>query len=140
MRIFNTYGPRMQKNDGRVVSNFIIQALRGEDLTIYGDGLQTRSFCFVSDLIDGMLKLMNSDIKGPVNIGNPEELTIENLARIIIKKIDPDLKIIYKPCPEDDPIKRKPVIEKANKELNWSPSTSLEDGLNKTIDYFKNIK
>ena len=83
---------------------------------------------------------MNSDIKGPVNIGNPEELTIENLARIIIKKIDPDLKIIYKPCPEDDPIKRKPVIEKANKELNWSPSTSLEDGLNKTIDYFKNIK
>jgi len=139
MRIFNTYGPRMQKNDGRVVSNFIIQALKGEDLTIYGDGLQTRSFCYVSDLIDGMIKLMDSEFKGPINIGNPEEITINDLAKLIIKTIDPKLNIVYKPIPEDDPIKRKPSIERAKEDLNWYPEISLIDGITKTIDYFRKL-
>ena len=139
IRIFNTYGPRMQKEDGRVISNFIIQALKGEDLTIYGDGSQTRSFCFVDDLIDGMIKLMDSKVQGPINIGNPEEITIKDLANLIIKKIDPKLNTIYKKIPEDDPIKRKPKIEKAKKELNWDPKIDLDDGLTKTIDYFRKI-
>lgn len=140
MRIFNTYGPRMSPNDGRVVSNFIVQALKGQDLTIYGDGSQTRSFCYVDDLVDGMQKLMESKLVGPVNIGNDEEYTILELAKIVIKKINPDLSIISKPLPEDDPLQRKPFLELAKKELNWVPSIKLNEGLDKTINYFKSLE
>ena len=140
MRIFNTYGPRMLPDDGRVVSNFIVQALKGKDLTIYGDGSQTRSFCFVDDLVLGMQKLMESGLFGPVNIGNDEEYTILELAELIIKKINPDLKIAFKPLPQDDPKQRKPLIEIAKKDLNWSPSINLDKGLDKTISYFKSLK
>ena len=140
MRIFNTYGPRMLPNDGRVVSNFIVQALKGQDLTIYGDGSQTRSFCYVDDLVDGMQKLMESKLVGPVNIGNDEEYTILELAKIVIKKINPDLSIISKPLPEDDPLQRKPFLELAKKELNWVPSIKLNEGLDKTINYFKSLE
>ena len=140
MRIFNTYGPRMLPNDGRVVSNFIVQALKGHDLTIYGDGSQTRSFCYVDDLVDGMQKLMESKLVGPVNIGNDEEYTILELAKIVIKKINPDLKIISKPLPEDDPLQRKPFLELAKKELKWVPSIKLNEGLDKTINYFKSLE
>ena len=136
-RIFNTYGPRMLPNDGRVVSNFIIQALKGEDLTIYGNGKQTRSFCYVDDLIDGFIKLMNSDISGPINLGNPKEMPIIELAQKIISKINPDLKIIYKDIPKDDPIRRKPDVTLAEKYLNWEPFVGLNIGLDKTIDFFK---
>ena len=136
-RIFNTYGPRMLPNDGRVVSNFIIQALKGEDLTIYGNGKQTRSFCYVDDLIDGFIKLMNSDISGPINLGNPKEMRIIELAQKIISKINPDLKIIYKNIPKDDPTRRKPDITLAEKYLNWKPFVSLNIGLDNTIDFFK---
>ena len=136
MRIFNTFGPRMQIDDGRVVSNFINQALRGENLTVYGDGSQTRSFCYVEDLINGMIKLMDSNVKGPINIGAQNELRIDHLAEMIIKKINPKLKINFKPIPQDDPIMRKPSIEKAKKELDWSPKVDLEKGLEKTINYF----
>ena len=139
MRIFNTYGPRMQVNDGRVISNFINQALKGENLTVYGDGSQTRSFCYVKDLIEGMIKLMDSNTKGPINVGNPNEIRIDKLAELIIKKINPSLKVDYKPIPPDDPIMRRPFIEKANTELNWHPKIDLDDGLEKTINYFKNI-
>ena len=137
IRIFNTYGPRMQPNDGRVISNFIFQALRGEPLTIYGEGSQTRSFCYVDDLIDGMIKIMSSDIREPINIGNPSQITILELAEIIRKRINQNIKFIFKPLPEDDPLQRKPDIEKANSELKWFPNTSFEQGLEKTISWFK---
>ena len=137
MRIFNTYGPRMLPDDGRVVSNFIVQALRGQPLTIYGDGSQTRSFCYVSDLIEGMLRLMNGPHTGPMNIGNPDEFTIRQLAELVRDRINPDLSLIENPLPEDDPLQRKPVIELAMKELNWRPKVSLEQGLDSTIDFFR---
>ena len=139
MRIFNTYGPRMDINDGRVISNFIIQALRGQDITIYGDGSQTRSFCYVDDLIEGMVRLMNSrdGFTGPVNIGNPGEFTIKELAEIVIRLTGSNSELIYQELPEDDPKQRKPNIELAKKELGWGPSVMLEEGLRKTIDYFK---
>ena len=137
MRIFNTYGPRMLPDDGRVVSNFIMQALRGEPLTIYGDGLQTRSFCYVDDLIEGMLRLMRSENPGPINIGNPREFTIKNLAELIRNRIQPNLELISKPLPQDDPIQRQPLIDLAKKELDWEPLIQLEDGLTRTIDWFR---
>ncbi len=139
MRIFNTYGPRMLPNDGRVVSNFIVQALKNKDLTIYGDGTQTRSFCYVDDLIEGMIRLMNSKYIGPVNIGNPEEFTINQLANIIIKKINPNLGITYKDLPEDDPLQRKPDISKASEQLSWQPKIQINEGIDLTINYFKEI-
>ena len=141
VRIFNTYGPNMSSNDGRVVSNFIVQALKGEDITIYGDGLQTRSFCYVDDLVDGMIKMMNnsSDFSGPVNLGNPSERTVLNLAEIIIKLTNSNSKIVYKPIPSDDPEKRKPDITLAKEKLNWEPVTGIEEGLKKTIEYFRGI-
>jgi UDP-glucuronate decarboxylase len=138
-RIFNTYGPRMHPNDGRVVSNFIIQALKGENITVYGDGSQTRSFCYVDDLIDGLIKLMNSpdEITGPVNLGNPIELSILELANLIIKLTDSKSKITFKPLPSDDPSQRQPVIELAMRLLDWEPKVAIEGGLIRTIDYFK---
>lgn len=141
MRIFNTYGPRMHPNDGRVVSNFIVQALKGEDVTIYGDGKQTRSFCYVDDLIEGMVRLMNSrdGFMGPVNIGNPGEFTMLELAEKIIQLTDSKSKIIFKELPQDDPMQRKPVIELAKKELDWEPHIVLDEGLKKTIEYFRRI-
>ena len=139
MRIFNTYGPRMLPNDGRVVSNFIVQALSGQQLTLYGDGRQTRSFCYVDDLIDGMICLMNGKHSGPINIGNPGEFTIRQLAELVRSKINPELKLIEKPLPEDDPLQRKPVIDLAEQELGWSPQVSLEQGLDCTIEYFKEL-
>lgn len=139
MRIFNTYGPRMHPNDGRVVSNFIIQALKGEDISIYGDGSQTRSFCYVDDLIDGMIKLMESrdGFFGPVNIGNPNEFTILELAKNIIELAKSHSKISFYPLPQDDPKQRKPDITLARSELKWEPSIQLKEGLEKTIQYFK---
>ncbi|KPQ39431.1 MAG: dTDP-glucose 4,6-dehydratase [Phormidium sp. OSCR] len=138
MRIFNTYGPRMQENDGRVVSNFIVQALRGIPLTVYGDGLQTRSFCYVSDLIDGMMKLMNNDEHiGPVNIGNPNEYTILQLAETIQRLINPDVEIQFEPLPQDDPQQRQPDITRAKEWLGWTPSIELEEGLKDTIADFR---
>ena len=137
MRIFNTYGPRMQPNDGRVISNFIFQALNSKALTIYGKGDQTRSFCFVDDLIDGMIKLMDSKVYSPTNIGNPTETTILELAEKIREKINPDLKLIFKALPEDDPMQRKPDITKAKNELNWEPKINIEKGLDRTIKWFK---
>ncbi len=139
VRIFNTYGPYMQPDDGRVVSNFIVQALEDKAITIYGDGNQTRSFCYVDDLIQAMTLTMNSDYKMPINIGNPNEFTINQLANIIKKKISNDLKIVYKPLPEDDPIQRCPDISKAKKILGWEAKISLEVGLDKTIDYFRSF-
>ena len=137
MRIFNTYGPRMLPDDGRVVSNFIMQALRGEPLTLYGDGLQTRSFCYVDDLIEGMLRLMNSDTTGPINIGNPSEFTIRQLAELVRNIIQPNLPLISKPLPQHDPMQRQPIIDLAKKELDWEPLIQLEDGLTRTIDWFR---
>ncbi len=139
IRIFNTYGPNMDPNDGRVVSNFIIQALKNEDITIYGAGTQTRSFCYVQDLIDGMIKMMDTtnNVTGPINLGNTEERTILNLAEIVIKLTNSNSKIIFKPLPKDDPSKRQPNISQANKKLNWSPTTEIEEGLTKTIEYLK---
>ena len=141
MRIFNTYGPNMHPSDGRVVSNFIVQALKGEDITVYGDGSQTRSFCYVDDLIEGMVRLMNSrdGFTGPVNIGNPGEFTIKQLAELVIELTGSDSKIVYKELPSDDPLQRKPVIELARKELGWEPTVPLKEGLIKTIEYFKQI-
>jgi UDP-glucuronate decarboxylase len=141
MRIFNTYGPNMHPNDGRVVSNFIVQALQGRDITVYGDGSQTRSFCYVDDLIEGMVRLMNSrdGFTGPVNIGNPGEFTIKQLAEMVIELTGSKSKSIYEPLPSDDPLQRKPVIELAKKELGWEPTIPLEEGLKKTIEYFKLI-
>jgi UDP-glucuronate decarboxylase len=136
-RIFNTYGPRMMENDGRVVSNFIAQSLRGNPLTVYGDGKQTRSFCYVADLVTGLMKLMESDQIGPVNLGNPEEYTILELAEKIRDKINKEREIIFKPLPQDDPKQRKPDITKANNWLNWQPKTSLEEGLTATIAEFR---
>ena len=137
MRIFNTYGPRMRTNDGRVVSNFIFQALQGSSLTIYGDGSQTRSFCYVDDLIEGMIRLMDSNLCTPVNIGNPEEFPIIDLANKITKIINPNLKFIHKPLPEDDPLKRKPDISKAKKLLIWEPKINFDKGINLTINWYK---
>ncbi len=141
LRIFNTYGPCMHPNDGRVISNFIVQALKGHDITIYGDGSQTRSFCYVDDMIDVMIRMMNTpdDFKGPVNAGNPNEFTILQLAETIIRLTKSHSKIIKKPLPEDDPMQRQPDISLANKELGWEPKIQLEDGLNKTIHFFKEI-
>ena len=138
-RIFNTFGPRMRADDGRVVSNFIVQALRGEPLTIYGDGRQTRSFCYVDDLIDGLLKLMNtpSDFSGPVNLGNPGEFTVGELAEKIIDLAGSKSKLSYHRLPDDDPVQRRPDISLASTALDWQPTVSLEDGLKKTISYFK---
>ena len=137
IRIFNTYGPRMLPDDGRVVSNFITQALLGKPITIYGDGSQTRSFCYVDDLINGMIQLMNSDYTGPVNIGNPKELSILEIAKMIRKKINPEINIKYLPLPQDDPVQRQPVIEVAKGKLNWEPNIGLDEGLDKTIKFFK---
>ena len=137
MRIFNSYGSRMRPDDGRVVSNFIFQALLGKSLTIYGNGSQTRSFCYVDDLIEGMIKLMDSSLNTPVNIGNPEELTIIELANKIKNIINPKLDLIYKPLPEDDPLKRKPDISKAKENLLWNPTINLDKGIKYTIDWFK---
>ena len=139
MRIFNTYGPRMLPDDGRVVSNFIAQALQGKPLTIYGNGNQTRSFCYVDDLIQGMISFMNSDHTGPINIGNPEEFSINQLADLVINKINPSLKIIKETLPADDPLQRRPLIDLAKSELNWTPKTSLDEGLDLTISYFKEL-
>lgn len=139
IRIFNTYGPRMQPNDGRVISNFIVQALRGEPLTIYGKGSQTRSFCYVDDLIDGIIRFMNTKFSGPINLGNPTEHTILEIAKIIIQKINPKLEIQFQSLPKDDPTKRKPLIELAKEQINWKPLINLDNGLDKTIEYFKSI-
>jgi UDP-glucuronate decarboxylase len=138
-RIFNTYGPRMSANDGRVVSNFIVQALKNEPITIYGDGSQTRSFCYVDDLIDGFIKLMNADdsVIGPMNLGNPGEFTIKELAEKVVAMTGSKSKIIYLPLPQDDPLQRKPDISFAQKAINWQPTIKLEQGLEKTIKYFK---
>ena len=141
MRIFNTYGPRMHPDDGRVVSNFIMQALRGEPLTIYGDGSQTRSFCYVDDLVRGMVALMNSErgVTGPVNIGNPNEFSILQLAHAVIKQTESNSEIILKPLPSDDPQQRQPDVRLAKEVLGWRPEVELEQGLNKTIAYFKTV-
>jgi len=136
-RIFNTYGSRMLENDGRVVSNFVVQALKGIPLTVYGDGSQTRSFCYVSDLVEGLMRLMNGDHVGPVNLGNPDEYTILELAEKIQQKIDPDVQIQYKPLPSDDPRKRRPDITRAREWLGWEPTIPLNDGLDKTIADFR---
>jgi len=140
VRIFNTYGPRMALDDGRVVSNFILQALRGDDITVYGSGEQTRSFCYVDDLVKGLIKMMNSNVEftGPVNLGNPKEFTIKELADLVIEAIDSTSKLVYKELPKDDPQKRRPDISLAKKELDWEPVIPLKDGLEKTIEYFKN--
>ncbi len=141
IRIFNTYGPRMNPNDGRVVSNFIVQALKGEDITIYGDGSQTRSFCYVDDLIEGMIRMMNSrdGFTGPVNLGNPGEFTMRQLADMVIELTGSKSKLVYMPLPSDDPTQRKPIIDLARKELSWQPTIKLEDGLKKTIEYFRTV-
>jgi UDP-glucuronate decarboxylase len=140
-RIFNTYGPRMYPNDGRVISNFIVQALKNEDITIYGDGSQTRSFCYVDDMIDGLIRLMDSNdrITGPINLGSTEEFTILELANKVIELLSSKSKIVYKPLPTDDPHQRQPLIEQAKKQLGWEPKVHLEEGLKKTIDYFRKI-
>ena len=140
-RIFNTYGPRMLPNDGRVVSNFIVQALKGEAITVYGDGSHTRSFCYVSDTVEALMLLMSSvnDITGPINIGNPAELSIIELAELIIKYTNSSSKIIHKEIPVDDPTRRRPDISLANKSLGWSPKVCLEDGIDKTVYYFRSI-
>ena len=138
-RIFNTYGPRMLLDDGRVVSNFIVQALRGEPLPLYGNGSQTRSFCYVSDLIDGLIRLMNGSNSGPINLGNPDEFTIRQLAELVRMRINPDVQLIEKPLPEDDPQQRQPAIDLARQQLGWQPTVSLEQGLVPTIDSFRNL-
>ena len=136
-RIFNSYGPRMLENDGRVVSNFIVQALRGEPLSIFGDGSQTRSFCYVSDLVEGLMRLMNGDHIGPINLGNPGEYTILELAQKIQERINPNAQLIYKPLPEDDPKQRQPDITLAKTHLHWEPQIALAAGLDMTIADFK---
>jgi len=140
-RIFNTYGPMMDSDDGRVVSNFIVQALKGDDLTIYGKGSQSRSFCYVDDMIDGMIRLMNTEdsFTGPVNLGNPDEFTILELANVVRDLTGSKSKLIYQPLPEDDPLQRQPDISLAEKHLGWKPETALKDGIKKTIAYFSNI-
>jgi UDP-glucuronate decarboxylase len=141
VRIFNTYGPRMAKNDGRVVSNFIAQAIGGEDITIYGDGKQTRSFCYVSDLITGLVKMMatTNEINGPINLGNPNEFRMLELAELVIKLTKTRAKIVFHPLPQDDPTQRQPDISLAKQSLNWKPLIELEEGLACTIDYFNNL-
>jgi len=141
VRIFNTYGPYMDPYDGRVVTNFIIQCLKNQDITVYGDGNQTRSFCYVDDLVEGLIKMMNSDntFIGPVNLGNPNEFTILELAKKIIEKTKSESVIKYCPLPEDDPTQRKPDISLANNKLNWKPEIMLDEGLNKTIEYYESI-
>jgi UDP-glucuronate decarboxylase len=141
LRIFNTYGPRMHPNDGRVVSNFIVQALKGEDITIYGDGLQTRSFCYVDDLIEGMIRLMDTgdDVTGPINVGNPGEFTMIELAETVLKLTKSKSKLVRLPLPADDPKQRKPDITRARSTLGWEPKVNLEDGLKETISYFRNL-
>ncbi len=136
-RIFNTYGPRMLENDGRVVSNFVVQALKGIPLTVYGDGSQTRSFCYVSDLVEGLMRLMNGDVTGPINLGNPDEYTILELAQTVQSMVNPDAEVQFKPLPQDDPKRRKPDITKAQTHLNWEPTVPLKVGLQKTIDDFR---
>jgi UDP-glucuronate decarboxylase len=140
-RIFNTYGPRMLPDDGRVVSNFIVQALQGRDITIYGDGNQTRSFCYVDDLVEGLIRLMNSarDVTGPVNLGNPGEFSIRELAEKVVARTDSGSKIVYETLPEDDPTQRQPDIEQARAVLGWEPEIALDVGLPRTIDYFANM-
>jgi UDP-glucuronate decarboxylase len=139
VRIFNTYGPRMHPNDGRVVSNFVVQALRGEDITIYGDGSQTRSFCYVDDLIEGFVRMMASpkDVTGPINMGNPSEFTIKKLAEMVLKMVGGKSKLAYKPLPADDPRQRRPDISLAKATLDWEPKVTLDVGLERTIAYFK---
>lgn len=141
IRIFNTYGPRMHPNDGRVVSNFIVSALKNEDIAIYGDGMQTRSFCYVNDLVDGMIKMMGTEesITGPVNLGNTDEITVRQLAEKILKLTGSKSKLVFKQLPADDPMQRKPSITKAENVLKWAPSTSIEEGLKKAIHYFIGI-
>ncbi|HIP44473.1 MAG TPA: SDR family oxidoreductase [Sulfurospirillum arcachonense] len=141
IRIFNTYGPAMNPNDGRVVSNFIVQALKGEDITMYGDGTQSRSFQYIDDLIEGMIKLMASpdSFTGPVNIGNPNEFTMLELAQKVIELTGSNSKIIFQPLPQDDPLQRQPLIDLAKKELDWEPTIELEEGLKKTIAYFESV-
>jgi UDP-glucuronate decarboxylase len=141
VRIFNTYGPRMHPNDGRVVSNFIVQALKGDDITIYGDGQQTRSFCFVDDLIEAMLRMMDtaSDVTGPVNIGNPGEFTMLELAQTVVRLTNSKSKVIHLPLPQDDPKQRRPDISVAQKVLDWNPQIDLETGLARTIEYFRGV-
>lgn len=141
IRIFNTYGPNMNPEDGRVVSNFIVQALRGEDITIYGDGSQTRSFCYVDDLVDGMIRMMNSreGFTGPVNLGNPGEFTMLELAEKVLTLTGSSSKIVYRPLPQDDPTQRRPVIDLAKRELDWQPTIMLDEGLKRTIAYFENV-
>jgi UDP-glucuronate decarboxylase len=147
-RIFNTYGPRMHPNDGRVVSNFIVQALKGEDITLYGDGLQTRSFCYVDDLIEGFIRFMdvpwevsgvNQGFPGPINLGNPHEFTIRQLAEMVIKLTGSSSKLVFKPLPSDDPLQRKPDIGRAQQVLGWTPTVQLEAGLGKTIEFFEKL-
>ena len=138
VRIFNTYGPNMLRNDGRVVSNFIIQALSGDDITVYGDGSQTRSFCYVDDLVEGMVRMMDTDgFTGPLNLGNPEEYTILDLAKKIIEMTGSKSRIIYKPLPSDDPTQRQPDISRAGEQLGWKPAISVDEGLKRTIEYFR---
>ena len=141
VRIFNTYGPRMAVHDGRVVSNFIVQALKGEAITVYGDGSQTRSFCYVDDLIDGLIRMMDSPegFTGPVNMGNPEEFTIRQLAETVIRMTGSRSRIIYRPLPQDDPVQRRPDIALAREKLGWEPRTPLSEGLEKTIAYFRKV-
>ena len=137
VRIFNTYGPRMRLRDGRAVPAFMSQALTGEDVTIFGDGTQTRSFTYVSDLVDGVVRLMEADTNDPVNIGNPHEVTIEEIARTIIRLVGSSSKLVYRPLPVDDPKQRRPDITRARTLLGWEPKVGLEEGLLKTVDYFK---
>jgi len=138
-RIFNTYGPRMHPNDGRVVSNFVLQAMDGQPITLYGDGNQTRSFCFVSDLVEALVRLMNlPEDPGPTNLGNPREITIADLARMIIGLVGSRSELVHEPLPKDDPVRRRPDISKARKLLDWEPHVAVEDGLRATIDYFRN--
>lgn len=140
IRIFNTYGPRMNPSDGRVVSNFIVQALRGEDITVYGDGTQTRSFCYVDDLIEGMVRMMEAeDFTGPVNLGNPGEFTMLELAEKVIRLTGSQFRMVHEPLPSDDPAQRRPVIDLAKEKLGWQPTIELEEGLRRTIAYFREI-
>jgi len=140
-RIFNTYGPRMALNDGRVISNFVVQAIKGEDITVYGDGSQTRSFCYVDEMIDGLIRLMESDdsFLGPVNLGNPDEFTILDLAKTVIGMTGNRSKIVFRPLPQDDPMQRNPDISLARKVLGWQPRVKLEEGLARTIEYFRKV-
>jgi UDP-glucuronate decarboxylase len=140
VRIFNTYGPYMSQNDGRVISNFVVQALRGDNITVYGDGTQTRSFCYVDDLIEGMVRMMNqNEFIGPLNLGNPEEYTVLELAHKVLAMVATKSEILFKPLPENDPTRRRPDISLAQQRLHWQPVVSLSQGLKQTIDYFREV-